>query len=399
MPWFTYRAIDGSGRRKSGKASAATSIALLDSLTSEALVVLEWRETNFTAADTPRLVRRRKPLLEVTRAIAGLLTAGLPLSRALKTAKSMTASPYRECIEQVHQAVARGESLANALSAHPALFPPFYLGLVSAGERSAELPATFTRLADQLERDADLRSRLGAAAIYPTILALVGGFAVLVLMLFVLPRFAAVLEGAGAHLPRSTELLLSVATTLRTHWVFALSPIVTVPIAAAWIANTQQGATAWAGLQLRLPILRTLRRDILAARFARLTSVLLAGGTPALGALDNVAASLGDPLARTALLRVRSQVREGVRLSTALRDTGLFPSLLPQLAALGEETGQLHEFLRKAADLFEQRSERAVGRLVALAEPAMIVLLALVVGSVALSLLQAIYGVNASAFR
>jgi type II secretory pathway component PulF len=127
--------------------------------------------------------------------------------------------------------------------------------------------------------------------------------------------------------------------------------------------------------------------------------VLLAGGTPALGALDNVAASLGDPLARTALLRVRSQVREGVRLSTALRDTGLFPSLLPQLAALGEETGQLHEFLRKAADLFEQRSERAVGRLVALAEPAMIVLLALVVGSVALSLLQAIYGVNASAFR
>jgi len=220
-----------------------------------------------------------------------------------------------------------------------------------------------------------------------------------VLMLFVLPRFAAILEGAGAHLPRSTQLLVSVATTARAHWLASLSPIASVPLIVAWTTTTEQGARTWAEAQLRIPGLRTFRRDILAARFARLTSVLLAGGAPVLGALDIAAASLADPVAGASLARVRGQVREGARLSVALRETALFPAVLTQLVALGEETGRLHEFLRKAADLFEQRSQRALARLVALAEPIMIVLLALVVGTVALSLLQAIYGVNASAFR
>jgi type II secretory pathway component PulF len=227
----------------------------------------------------------------------------------------------------------------------------------------------------------------------------VGSAAILVLMLFVLPRFAAVLAGAGAHLPRSTQLLVSTATIARAHWFAFLSPISGVPLAIAWITTTEHGARTWAKAQLRLPGIRAFRRDILAARFARLASVLLIGGTPVLGALESAAASLGDPVARDCLLRVRAHVREGTRLSAALLQTTLFPPVLVQLVALGEETGQLHEFLRKAADLFEQRSQRTLSRLVALAEPIMIVLLAVVVGSVALSLLQAIYGVNASAFR
>lgn len=311
----------------------------------------------------------------------------------------MTGSPYREGLDEIHRAVARGETLAAAMSAHPNLFPPFYLGLVRAGERAADLPAAFTRLATQLERDDEIRSRLGSAAIYPALLAVVGTAAMLLLMLFVLPRFAGILESAGAHLPSSTQLLLTVSAAARDHWLIVIAPIASVPIAIAWIGTTEQGARAWAEAQLRIPGLRTIRRDILAARFARLTSVLLEGGTPVLGALDNAATSLGDPVARAALVRVRAQVREGTRLSAALRDTRLLPPLLAQLVALGEETGKSHEFLRKAADLFEQRCERTLARLVALAEPLMIVVLALVVGSVALSLLQAIYGVNANAFR
>jgi type II secretory pathway component PulF len=286
-----------------------------------------------------------------------------------------------------------------AMSEHSDLFPPFYLGLVRAGERSADLPAAFTRLAAQLERDDDVRSRLLSAAIYPIVLAVVGTLAVLVLMLFVLPRFAAVLEGAGAHLPRSTQMLMTVAATARAHWIAAVSPIACIPLCVAWVKTTQQGALAWARVQLSIPGIKAMRRDILAARFARLMSVLLIGGTPVLASLESAATSLGDPLARATLLHIRARVREGAHLSSALAESGLFPALLAQLTALGEETGQLHEFLRKAADLFEQRCERALARIVALAEPVMIIVLALIVGAVALSLLQAIYGVNASAFR
>ncbi|HWJ12613.1 MAG TPA: type II secretion system F family protein [Gemmatimonadaceae bacterium] len=399
MSTFAYRAVDPRGSRRSGRAVATTRLQLVESLTADGLIVLEVSESDAPFTTSRGVRSHRKPLIDVTRSIAGLLSAGLPLTRALTTARSMAPPPYRECLDQIGRSVSRGESLATAMAAHPNLFPPFYLGLVRAGERSAELPTTFNRLVEQLERDDDLRSRLGAAAIYPALLAIVGSAAILVLMLFVLPRFAAVLEGAGARLPRSTQLLVTIATAARIHWLAFLSPIGSVPLIVAWTTTTERGAHAWAELQLRLPGLRTFRRDILAARFARLMSVLLAGGAPVLGALDTAAASLADPVAGATLVRVRAQVREGVRLSVALRETALFPSVLMQLVALGEETGRLHEFLRKAADLFEQRSQRALARLVALAEPLMIVLLALVVGSVALSLLQAIYGVNASAFR
>src|SRR5262249_8447927 len=156
--------------------------------------------------------------------------AGLPLPRALTTARAMTTSPYREGLEQIHHGVARGETLAVAMGAHPSLFPPFYLGLVRAGERSADLPGAFSRLAAQLERADELRSRLGSAAIYPALLAIVGAAAILLLVLFVLPRFAAILEGAGARLPRSTELLLIISATARDHWLIVISPIAGIPL-------------------------------------------------------------------------------------------------------------------------------------------------------------------------
>ena len=398
MQTFAYRAVDGAGLRRRGCVVAQTPDALVELLSAEGLVVLECHESDRVPGTGQRFARRNKALIDFTRAIAGLLAAGLPLSRALTTAKAMTTSPYRECLDEVCHAVTRGESLAAAMSAHPGLFPPFYLGLVRAGERSADLPAAFTRLAAQLERDEDVRSRLTSAAIYPALLAVVGTVAILILMLFVLPRFAAVLEGAGARLPRSTRLLLTISSAGRAHWPLFIAPLAIVPLAVVWL-RTEDGARVWAKAQLTLPVIGAFRRVVLAARFARLMSVLLASGTPVLGALDNAAASLADPVASEALVKVRARVREGARLSTALQEMTLFPALFTQLVALGEETGQMHEFLRKAADLFDQRSERALSRIVVLAEPVMIVVLAVIVGSVALSMLQAIYSVNASAFR
>jgi type II secretory pathway component PulF len=176
-----------------------------------------------------------------------------------------------------------------------------------------------------------------------------------------------------------------------------------VPAAAIvgsfWVNTSEQGARSWASVLIAIPGIGALRRDILAARFARMTSVLLGGGAPVLSALDDAAASLADPLAQVEVSRVRARIREGATMHRALEDSELFPPLLAQLVALGEETGRLGEFLRKAAELFEQRTERATARLVALAEPVMIMVLGIVVGSVALSILQAIYGVNADSFR
>jgi type II secretory pathway component PulF len=214
-----------------------------------------------------------------------------------------------------------------------------------------------------------------------------------------LPRFADLLGGAGAALPRSTAVLIAFSDVLRRYWPTLLALPALVVGFALWARTSGEGARVLSMTALGTPLLGALRRQALAARFARLTAVLLRGGAPLLTALDDTHESLADPVARDEVSRLRERVREGAPLNRAIAEGSLFPPLLAQLVAVGEESGRLHDFLAKSADLFERRTEDATARLVALAEPAMIVTFGLVVGFVALSLLQAVYGVNAGAFR
>ncbi len=401
MPSFAYHAIDARGTRHTGQADAPTAGALALVLEERGLVVVDVAAASGaepSSAGTGYRRSHRTSLIEVTRALAGLLSAGLPLSRALTAAASTSRSPMREHVSTVRDRVARGEPLATVLATHADIFPPLYVGLVRAGERSGDLAGAFTRLAAQLEREDELRSKLLSAAIYPALLAVVGTTAVLVLLLFVLPRFAGVLEGSGARLPRSTQALLTASAVAKHNWFLFLLPPIGLAAAATWVQTSREGARTWAATLISLPMIGALRRDQTAGQFARIMSVLLMGGAPVLSALDDAAASLSDPLAQDDVVRVRARVREGLAIHVALADSPIFPPLLSQLAALGEETGKLEEFLRKAAELFEQRTERLTSRLVALAEPAMIIMLGVIVGAVALSLLQAIYGVNAGSF-
>jgi type II secretory pathway component PulF len=400
MPSFPFRAIDARGGGQRGELEAPTPAIASQMLEARGLIVLDVGAARASGSSVVRVARpARGAIVDVTRALAGLLSAGLPLARALAAAESTSVGPVAARLASVRERVSRGDTLATALAAHPDLFSPLYVGLVRAGERAGDLAGTFERLADQLERDAELRAKLVSAAIYPALLAVVGLSAVLLLLLFVLPRFAGVLAGAGAALPRSTTLLLSAATLAQRYWFLLLLPVIAVAAGAAWVGTTAGGARAWSATLLATPVVRAMRRELIAARFARMMSVLLAGGAPALSALDDTAMSLADPLARDAVLDARARVREGGALHRAIAGTAFFPPLLAQLIALGEETGRLEDFLRKAADLFEQRTSRATTRLVALAEPLMIIALGVVVGSVALSLLQAIYGINAGSFR
>jgi type II secretory pathway component PulF len=270
---------------------------------------------------------------------------------------------------------------------------------VRAGERSGDLSGAFVRLAVQLEREAELRARLLSALIYPAALAGVGAVAVLILLLFVLPRFAELLAGAGATLPSSTSTLLAISAATRAYWPAILGGLVAVAFGFGAARTTDAGRRALSRLALAMPLVGPLRRTLLGARFARLTGVLVGGGAPLLAALDDAVHSITDPIAQDEVARVRGRVREGISLNAAIAEGALFPPTLAQLIAVGEESGRLHEFLVKAADIFEERTARTTTRLVALAEPAMMVVFGGAVGFVALSLLQAVYAVNAGAFR
>jgi type IV pilus assembly protein PilC len=274
-----------------------------------------------------------------------------------------------------------------------------YIGLVRAGERSGRLDEAFQRLATQLERDDELRSKLLSAMIYPLLLGFVGSIAVTILLLFVLPRFAELLTGSGASLPTSTATLLAVASGARRYWPALLVIPAGILALFYWTQTTDEGRLAASRAMLAIPGVRTLRRYAIAARFARVVSVLLAGGAPLLTALDDAMDSITDPVAQTELAKIRQRVRDGISLRQSVAESALFPQLLPQLIAVGEDSGRLRDFLGKAADIFEEKTERAASRLATLAEPAMIVGFGTIVAFVALSLLQAIYGINAASFK
>ncbi len=398
MPAFAYQAVDVAGRRLRGSEEAPSAAALTRTLETRGLIVVELAE----GAEAPSAgfrFGRRQAVLELTRAIAALLAAGLPLARALAAATHVTTGELTTALGAVKAEVERGHALSSALAEHPELFSPLYVGLVRAGERSGDLAAAFARLARQLEREEQLRARLLSLSIYPMILAVAGGMALLVLVLFVLPRFAELLTGSGADLPRSTAFVLAASAALRRFWPVLAAAVLAVPGFMVWLGRSNEGRRTAARVLLALPLVRELRQQVLAARFSRLVGVLLGGGAPLLAALDAAAESVGDPLAQEEADRIRARVREGASLHAGIAAGALFPPLFPQLVAVGEEAGRLEDFLLKAAELFEERTERGLQRLVTLIEPALIVGFGAIVALVALAVLQAIYGVNAGSFR
>ena len=304
----------------------------------------------------------------------------------------------RDAVLDVRARVVRGEMLATALAAFPAQFPPLYRGIVRAGERSGDLDGAFARLATQLDREEQLRGRVLTATLYPVLLAVAGACAIAVLLLVVLPQFTSLLTDAGATLPGSTQLLVSASLLLVRAWPLLAGGVVALAALLLWMQRTADGRRARARLLLSLPLVRTLRRQVVGARMARLLAALLGGGAPLYTALGDVVESLDDPIARDETVLVRQRVREGASLRSAIAASPLFPAVLAQLVGVGEESSQLREFLFKAADILDERAERTAQRLATLAEPTLIVIFGAIVALIAFALLQAIYGINAGSF-
>ena len=400
MPLYAYQAVDAEGRRTRGRLSAATPAALISDLEGQGLLALHVDEATEEAAGGGLGLGfgRRIAVLEFTRAVAALLPAGMPLAKALAAGATTAPPSVRPTLDAVRAKVERGEELAAALAEHPRLFTSLYVGIVRAGEKSGALDQAFVRLADHLERESELRSKLISMSIYPVLLAMVGAAAVAVLVLFVLPRFAELLLSSGATLPTAAAAIVDMTTWLRENWRF----LVVIPpaflFAFAWLRTAEAGRRFSAKALIHLPVVGNWRRQTLAASFARMVGELLTGGAPLLMALQDAHDCMTDPVVKAETERIRVRVREGSALHAAISEGSKFPSVLPQLVALGEDAGRLAQFLIKSAELLERKTERTLERLVAIAEPAMIVGFGGIVALVALALLQAIYGVNAASF-
>ena len=377
---------------------APTSDVATSVLRARGLIVLDVAASEATQGFFGSRIRSGD-LAEFTRALSALLPAGLPLPRALSVARDIAPASLRRALADVQTRVERGSTFADALAAHPQAFPASYAGLVRAGERAGNLDGSVARLAAAIEGEQQFRAKLLTAAIYPTLLAFVGGGAILVLLMVVLPRFGALFAASGSALPASTSIVLSFSNALRAYAVPFGLVLVMLAALTIWLATSRDAADTRSRLFLATPLVSGFYREVLAARTARVIAILLGGGAPFVGALDDAAKSLDDPSAQREVLRIRARVREGVSPAAAVAEGTLFPPILARLVAAGEESSQLEAFFSKAADLFEERAKRAAARFVALAEPSLIVAFGLVVGLIALALVQAIYGINITPMR
>ncbi len=395
---FRYRAATPDGQVVDGVVQAPSRQSVLEELRRQHLYPVTVDESPaLGAARAGRRLGRRTAVALWTRNAATLLGAGVPLDRALAfTAQHAGHDGLAEAVRQVRRAVQGGASLADALGQHPRYFDPLFVAMVAAGESGGVLEVVFERLSEHLEEGTELRSQLRSALLYPALMAVVACIGVIVLLGFVIPRFAAILADVGGTLPLSTRLLLGASTVLVKGWwawlLLAGAAAYVVPNALA----RPQTRRRWHGARLSWPWIGDIELKYSTARFARTFGLLLKSGVPALPALKIARASVTNLIVADGVGRAAAALAEGSALAPAL--AGTLPPLALQLIAVGEESGRLEELCLRVADTYDGEVRRTLRTAVALLEPLLIVFFGALVGFIALAMLQAIYGINLKAF-
>jgi general secretion pathway protein F len=350
-------------------------------------------------ATVPSRRRRRvsfQDLTVMTRQLASLVGGGLTLMQSIDALIEHTENErLASALMQIREELRGGGTFAEALTKHPHLFSPLYVSIVRAGEVSGELPRVLNWLADYMEREQTRRTQIRSALAYPILLSIVMVIALSFLLIFLVPRYAALFAEMGQSLPLPTQILLAVSGFLVRWWWAIGSGIVAIVYAYRLVRRTPRGRWVTDAWKLRLPVFGRLHLKSAVGRMARALSVLLLGGVSVLEALAVVRDVVGNEVLAQALDEVRQRVREGERLADHLRRSGVFPPLLTRLAAVGEETGSLPQALTTVADTLDLEVDSSLKALVALLEPALILSLGIVVGFVVISLLMAVFQLNA----
>ncbi|HEX8641735.1 MAG TPA: type II secretion system inner membrane protein GspF [Allosphingosinicella sp.] len=394
MPDFAYVGLDTAGRERRGSVRADTTDQARAQLASRKLYVVRIEAAAEGSAPpllSRGLIQRRKmgakQLTLFTRQLATLIQV-TPLEEALRTlSRQAERDEVRRVLTSVHEGVVEGRRLADAMGREPKSFPPLYRAMVAAGESSGTLPKILERLADLLERQAQVRGKVLSTLAYPVILAIVAAFVVFALMIFVVPKVVEQFQDVGQELPFLTRAVIGLSNFL-SNWWWALLIALALGAFLGGRALKEDGLRMkFDGMLLRLPLIGRLIRDLHAARLARTLSTMVASRLPLLEGLRLTTQTVHNRVLRKASADIAETVRTGGSLSGALRKAGVFPPLLVYLAASGEASGRLDLMLERAADYLEREFDAFTTTALALLEPAIIIVMGVVVALIVLSIL------------
>jgi general secretion pathway protein F len=394
MPDFAYVGLDTAGRERRGSVRAETSEAARDQLVTRKLYVVRIEPAGEDAGrpllSRSLLTRRKMGVKQVTlftRQLATLITVS-PLEEALRTiSRQAEREEVRRILTNVHAGIVEGLRLSDAMAREAASFTPLYRAMVAAGEASGTLPQILERLANLMERQAQVRSKVLSTLAYPIILAFVAAFVVFALMIFVVPKVVEQFQDVGQSLPWLTRMVIGLSNFLAAWW-WAILLAIAVAIFLSLRALKDEGVRMkFDRFLLRLPLVGRLIRDLHAARMARTLSTMVASRLPLLEGLKLTIGTVHNRVLRAAMADIAEQVRTGGSLSGAMRRAGIFPPLLVYLAASGEASGKLDVMLERAADYLEREFDAFTTTALSLLEPAIIIVMGAVVALIVLSIL------------
>jgi general secretion pathway protein F len=407
MPLYAWKGLDAGGKSVNGTREADGPKGLRQVLRKDAVFLTELREVvggqkGAAGAGVPlakglnrevdfaKLFERVRPqeVAVFTRQLATLLRAGIPLAEALGAlAEQADNRKLQLILAGIRQKVNEGGALADALGQNPTVFPELYVNMVRSGEAAGNLDAVLARLADFLDEQLALRSKVSSALTYPVVMAVLGSIIMGVLMVVVVPQIATVFEDSGKTLPWNTRLLIFAAGITGDYW-WVLIPLIAAAVwgVRRWYRSPRGRATV-DRVGLKMPVVGPLLRFIAVARFSRTLSTMLASGVPLLTALEIVRKVLNNSVLEKVVEAARDTIREGESIATTLKRSGEFPSMMCHMVAVGERSGQLETMLENVATAYERDVEVKVGQLTALLSPLMIVIMGIAVGFMVFSIL------------
>lgn len=338
-----------------------------------------------------------KALVVFTRQFSTMINAGVPILRALTTLRDQTESvPLKEALEQISADVQGGGQLSDAFGKHPKIFSDVYVNMVRAGEAGGILDQILGRLANQVEKDSQIKGKLKGAMIYPTVVTLVAIGAVFFLMTGVIPKLTSILTENDVDLPMQTKAIIFVSDFLTNQWPLLIIGLVALFIIFRRYTKTESGQYNFHKLLLKLPVFGKIIMKVNVARFARTFSSLMAAGVTVIESLTVTSGSLGNVVIKKALQESISDIRAGANISDSLAKSGILPQIVVQMAAVGEETGQMDTVLEKVAEFYEQEVDTIIDGLSSIIEPILIVSLGGVVGFIVASVLGPIISLQGS---
>lgn len=413
MPTFTYVARSRTGEKTEAQIQADDRRAAIGMLERMGLVPVSITEVKAQAEAAARksffrFERRRAPRLNsrdvlfFSTELSDLLAAGMTLSSALNIlAARQTGTAADAVLPSLRDEILQGSSLSGALAKHPRSFSPLYIGLIRAGEASGALAEVLRRLVDHYEKIQEVREKVIMALVYPAIVLLVGAGTLLFSMLYVLPRFKKIFDEMEATLPPMTRGLMAMSKFLVNYGLILAALLVIAVVCFFRFIKTDAGRRWWHSLLLRMPLVRGILSSGIYATFSRTLATLLSNGVPVLNALGIVGQTVGNVVIADEIRNARDRVTDGTTISGPLAAGGVFPRMMTDMLAVGERTGNVAGALTHVARRYEQTLERNIKILTTALEPALIVVMAVMVGLVALSILSAVFsmtnGLDASA--